>query len=190
MSIERVLSWSILEKFVYYNVDKVEYYPSKFHDGTVAVVTINQKKYYFPVGMTSVLDNFIGKRFIIFPGQKIKCYKTNFLKWDISFYKNTHMVIVHDYEDVKAKLKAKTKCNECDLVQYGLGPENQMEHECMQRLEQIGPNYKDVLLEKIILDDPKYRYLPATMLCNRFKYMDDSVNTNQVSVFINFSYEA
>ena len=188
MSIERVLSWSILEKFVYYNVDKVEYYPSKFHDGTVAVVTINQKKYYFPVGMTSVLDNFTSERFIIFPGQKIKCYKTNFLKWDISFYKNTHMVMIHDYENVKAKLNAKTKCNECDLAQYGLGTENQMGHECIQRLEQIGSNYKDVLLEEIISDDLKYRHLPTTMLCNRFKYMDNSVN--QVSVFINFSYEA
>ena len=166
MSIEKVSSWSTLEKFVYYNVDKVEYYPSKSHVGTVAVVTINQKKYYFPVGMTSVLDNFIGKKFIIFPGQKIKCYKTNFLKWDISFYKNTHMVMIHDYENVKAKLNAKTKCNECDLAQYGLGPENQMGHECIQRLEEIGANYKDVLLNEIISDDLKYRYLPTTMLCN------------------------
>ena len=31
--------------------------------------------------------------------------------------------MIHDYENVKAKLNAKTKCNECDLAQYGLGPE-------------------------------------------------------------------
>ena len=137
--------------------------------------------------MTSVLDNLIGKKFIIFPGQKIKCYKTNFLKWDISFYKNTHMVMIHDYENVKVKLNAKTKCNECDLAQYGLAPENQMDHTCLQRLEQIGPNYRDMFLEEIILEDSKYKYLQPVILCSRFRYLDNSVN--QVSVFIIFSYE-
>ena len=56
MSIEKVLSWSTLEKFVYYNVDKVEYYPSKSRVGTVAVVTINQKKILF----SSWNDNCLG----------------------------------------------------------------------------------------------------------------------------------
>ena len=181
MEYQRILSWSTLEKFVYYYVEKVEYYQSKFRDGLVAVVTINNLKYYFPVGMMPVLDNFKGDKFIIFPGEKSLCYNTNYLTWDIKFYKNLHMVMAHDYASVKAKLKAKTKCEECELTQYGLGPENQMGHACLQRLEHIGENYKDVFLEEIITEDPKYKHMPPVMLCSRFRYMDNTVNTNQVS---------
>ena len=187
MENERVLPWSTLEKFVYYYVEKVEYFKSKFRAGLVAVVTINNLKYYFPVGMMSVLEHFKGSKFIIFPGEKSLCPSTNHLTWDIAFYKNIHMVMVHDYEDVKAKLKTKLKCEECELASYGLDPDNQMDHTCLQRLKTIGENYKDMFLEEIILEDSKYKYLQPVILCSRFKYMDNSVN--QVSVFIIFSYE-
>ena len=58
MEYQRILSWSTLEKFVYYYVEKVEYYQSKFRDGLVAVVTINNLKYYFPVGKMAVFGQF------------------------------------------------------------------------------------------------------------------------------------
>ena len=189
MENERVLPWSTLEKFVYYYVEKVEYFTSKFRDGLVAVVTINNLKYYFPVGMMSVLEHFKGSKFIIFPGEKSLCPSTSHLTWDIAFYKNIHMVMVNDYEDVKARLKTRLKCEECELTPYGLGPENQLGHTCVQRLETIGANYKDVFLEEIILEDSKYKHLPPVILCSRFRYMDNSVNINQVSgIFIIFSY--
>ena len=68
--ITRIFSWSALEKYVYYAIEKVEFMDSMFSPVLAPVVTINGVRYYFPIGKLSILNHFKDDNFIIYPGEK------------------------------------------------------------------------------------------------------------------------